>query len=78
MRVRLRPRLRVDRLTHGDTIQLDLRGRTVELPAANGPALDLLLDGKPHPSSHCLASTPTARSASCNDFCGKPPRPRPT
>ena len=48
MRVRLRARLRVDRRTHGDTIQLDLRGRTVELPVANGPALDLLLDGKPH------------------------------
>ena len=48
MRVRLRARLRVERRTHGDTVQLDLRGRTVELPLASAPALDLLLDGKPH------------------------------
>ncbi len=48
LRVRVRPRLRVQPRTHGDTVRLVLRGRTVELPAANGPALELLLDRKPH------------------------------
>jgi bifunctional lysine-specific demethylase and histidyl-hydroxylase NO66 len=47
-RVRMRARLRVDRRTAADTIQLRLRGRIVELPAATAPALDVLFDGKPH------------------------------